>query len=232
MLVLGCAVTVLWLLGLGFVVFVNFDKAIALELNAWGDFLAGGFAPLAFFWLVIGYFQQGKELALNRKTLSLQVEELKNSVEQQRELALVAKEEVKILISEQERKYRYDKLRAQPDFRFSRFSDGWGDNNYMAYFTFSNVGANIQHLYATLIRCKVRCVISYGEFNSAWDSGEEHTFIMLFSDYEQYRSVEEIVVGVCFVDNIGEKVRQALYISFDHNGGVVLSKGEWQGQDS
>lgn len=54
-----------------------------LELNAKGDFLAGIFAPLAFLWLVYGYYQQGQELKQNTEALRLQAEELKNSVEQQ-----------------------------------------------------------------------------------------------------------------------------------------------------
>lgn len=33
-----------------------------IELNQFGDFLAGAFGPLAIFWLVLGFFQQGQEL--------------------------------------------------------------------------------------------------------------------------------------------------------------------------
>ncbi len=36
-----------------------------IELNALGDFLAGIFAPVAFFWLILGYVQQGKRLDQN-----------------------------------------------------------------------------------------------------------------------------------------------------------------------
>jgi hypothetical protein len=49
--------------------------------NMWGDWAAGLAAPIAFLWLVLGYFQQGEELRL-------QVRELNASVEQQ--TALVA----------------------------------------------------------------------------------------------------------------------------------------------
>ncbi len=45
-----------------------------IRLNEWGDLLAGLFAPLAFLWLVVGYYQQGQEL-------KAQVAELKNSVD-------------------------------------------------------------------------------------------------------------------------------------------------------
>lgn len=33
-----------------------------IRLNEWGDLLAGLFAPLAFLWLVVGYYQQGQEM--------------------------------------------------------------------------------------------------------------------------------------------------------------------------
>lgn len=54
-----------------------------MKLNEFGDFLAGAFAPLAFFWFVIGYFQQGKELQLQREELRLTTDALQG---QEREL--------------------------------------------------------------------------------------------------------------------------------------------------
>lgn len=45
-----------------------------IRLNEWGDLLAGLFAPLAFLWLVVGYFLQKREL-------NLQIEELRKSVD-------------------------------------------------------------------------------------------------------------------------------------------------------
>lgn len=57
------------------------SEFVDLELNAKGDFLAGVFAPLAFLWLVFGYYQQGRELKLNTKALELQARELQISNE-------------------------------------------------------------------------------------------------------------------------------------------------------
>ncbi|WP_425063717.1 hypothetical protein [Pyruvatibacter mobilis] len=45
------------------------------DTNEFGDFLAGVAAPLAFLWLVLGFFQQGEELRL-------QVKEMSDSVKQ------------------------------------------------------------------------------------------------------------------------------------------------------
>jgi hypothetical protein len=48
--------------------------------NAWADFCAGVVAPIAFLWLVLGYYQQGDELKQNTQALKLQEEELHNQV--------------------------------------------------------------------------------------------------------------------------------------------------------
>lgn len=61
-----------------------------MELNNLGDFLAGVFGPIAILWLVLGFFQQGYELRQNNKALKLQAEELKNSVDQQKEMVGIA----------------------------------------------------------------------------------------------------------------------------------------------
>jgi hypothetical protein len=59
-----------------------------MQLNDWGDLLGGLTFPLALFWLVIGYFQQGEELRLNTKALQAGQEALKRQVA---ETALSAK---------------------------------------------------------------------------------------------------------------------------------------------
>ena len=65
-----------------------------LTLNEVGDFFAGAFGPLAIFWVVLGFFQQGKELRNSVETLKLQASELANSVEQQRELVSVSRDAI------------------------------------------------------------------------------------------------------------------------------------------
>jgi hypothetical protein len=58
------------------VLILVFDNSAAMSLNAWGDFLAGITAPLAFYWLIVGYFQQKTELNQNTQALRLQKEEM------------------------------------------------------------------------------------------------------------------------------------------------------------
>lgn len=64
------------------------------DLNELGDFLAGAFGPLAIWWLVLGYFQQGIELRQNSEALRLQAKELKASVEQQTLMVEVAEQQL------------------------------------------------------------------------------------------------------------------------------------------
>lgn len=87
----GVLVSLLWIGVMAIVVFSDPAITHAMKPNEWGDFFAGFFAPLAFLWLILGYMQQGDELQLSTKALRLQAEELKNSVQQQRELVAVTR---------------------------------------------------------------------------------------------------------------------------------------------
>lgn len=95
---------------------IGWIRAEPLALNEVGDFLAGLFGPLAIFWLVLGFFQQGEELRNSVDTLKLQAKELAASVSQQKELVHVTREQ---LAHEREvlglQKTERQKL-AQPDF--------------------------------------------------------------------------------------------------------------------
>lgn len=73
-----------WILTIGWLVFglyLWFFSGIPRpeNLNGVGDFIAGMFAPLAFFWLVRGYYQQNKTIKANSSLLSEQIDELKLS---------------------------------------------------------------------------------------------------------------------------------------------------------
>ncbi|TQV85176.1 hypothetical protein FKG94_03025 [Exilibacterium tricleocarpae] len=104
-----------WILFWVFIISCNWGSSKALTLNEWGDFFAGTFAPLAFLWLIAGYIQQGIELRQNTRTLqqqeealTLQVQELKASVEQQKELVSITKTDLVY-------RKRLAKIEAQPN---------------------------------------------------------------------------------------------------------------------
>jgi hypothetical protein len=94
-LIFGVLVSFIWLLGIYLFSRSN-GYTLPTSLNELGDFLAGIFAPIAFFWLILGYIQQGKQLDQNtraleqqEKALQLQINEMKESVKQQKEIALI-----------------------------------------------------------------------------------------------------------------------------------------------
>lgn len=81
----------------GVVIYIRWDSLPTLKtipLNEFGDFFAGVFGPIALFWLILGYLQQGKELRQSSEALKLQAEELNNSVKQQEELVNVTNKQI------------------------------------------------------------------------------------------------------------------------------------------
>ena len=94
------AITVIWLGVIGLTWFFGSLES-PKSLNELADFLAGIFAPIAFFWLILGYIQQGKQLDQNtraleqqERALQLQINEMKESVKQQKELSKIQNEQI------------------------------------------------------------------------------------------------------------------------------------------
>lgn len=77
----GVIVAVSWVLFWAIFVACKWPDVRNMPLNNLGDFLAGVFAPVAFLWLTLGYFQQGDELRQNTQALKMQANELKQSNE-------------------------------------------------------------------------------------------------------------------------------------------------------
>jgi hypothetical protein len=63
------------------VVFVGVENVLYFTPNEIGDLLTGFFTPLAFFWIIVGYFQQSVELRKYNDVLRQQSEELKRATE-------------------------------------------------------------------------------------------------------------------------------------------------------
>jgi hypothetical protein len=86
----GVAVSVGYLAGLAWIRWpFSLETLRQIPLNELGDFLAGAMGPIAILWLILGFLQQGDELRL-------QVEELKNSVEQQGKVAKAALDQLEL----------------------------------------------------------------------------------------------------------------------------------------
>ena len=94
---IGAIVTVGYAAFISYLLYGRFGQFNTMSLNEVGDFLAGIFGPLAIFWLILGFIQQGKELKQNTEALELQAQELKNSVEQQKELVSVSRQQFSLV---------------------------------------------------------------------------------------------------------------------------------------
>lgn len=81
---MGLSLTLLWLLtgALYISTGVGWSGFVQLPAEELGSFLEGAFAPLAFLWLVIGYFLQQQELIQNTQALRAQAEEIGRTAEQ------------------------------------------------------------------------------------------------------------------------------------------------------
>ena len=84
---IGLALTGVYLAGLVIYLWVQGQNPADLRLNELGDFLGGVSSPLAFMWLVLGFFQQSREIRLSSKALHLQAREMQRSVDEHRRIA-------------------------------------------------------------------------------------------------------------------------------------------------
>ena len=98
--VFGLAVSTLYVSGMTLTAIIRFDELKSLGLHEIGDFLAGVFAPLALLWLILGYFQQGKELRQNSDALALQARELHQAAEHAGGLLEMARKEHELALTQ------------------------------------------------------------------------------------------------------------------------------------
>ena len=118
-----------------------------LSLNELGDFLGGVFGPLATFWLILGFLQQGQELKQNTQALKLQADEIWNSVEQQERLAKASEEQLKLLIDESKKEKKRLLKSQQPNFKLVRARGTTADaNNATFEAVITNIGATASNL--------------------------------------------------------------------------------------
>jgi hypothetical protein len=103
----GVGVSAAYVVGLLIYAWCVRSAMLNMKPDEFATFLSGVFAPLAFLWLVLGFRQQGDELQNSARALWLQGEELRNSVEQQRQLVEVSREQLASELA--------DRLRAEED---------------------------------------------------------------------------------------------------------------------
>ena len=85
--IIGLWLSAIYVVGLVIYLAVQGQNPAELRLNELGDFLGGVPSPLAFLWLVLGFFQQSREIRLSNKALHLQAKEMRRSVDEHRRIA-------------------------------------------------------------------------------------------------------------------------------------------------
>lgn len=190
--ILAWILTILWLAFWGCYFFAS-DTEGPLKANEVGDFLAGVTAPVAFFWLILGYFQQGEELRQNTEALKLQEYALKQQVEETRELVRITAEQAAATIGAHHFNQQMQVRQAQPHFVATGGSHGTAGSKL----TVSNLGATI-----TKVRTvpegafKLRPVVS-----ESWGSGEGRVFEISPDDYSTDGEIGRI--RLFYRDSIG-----------------------------
>lgn len=189
-----------------------------LRPNEWGDFLAGFFAPLVFMWLIYGYHQQGKEL-------SLQIEELSNSVAQQKSLAITAQQELDLLIDREKRQTELEIINAQPYFHVKDFEIKQLQTHGALFFIFSFNLKNSRNLCRSLFTMYSK---DYVNNQLVWEGADflptdlEKGININFNIHSRYVIDEREDISVLYLkffytDAIDVIRIQILKITIDHN---------------
>ncbi|WP_159955678.1 hypothetical protein [Pseudomonas sp. R76] len=142
--VVGGVVTSVYLVGVAVLVYWKRASLPGLELNAIGDFLAGVFGPIAFLWLVLGYLQQGRELKLSSEALQLQAQELKNSVDQQKEMVGIAGRQLETELENVRYAREIAEYESRPNIKFSARVPTANMQSMDVYIKIENIGKNAE----------------------------------------------------------------------------------------
>ncbi|MDT8923814.1 hypothetical protein RBE51_13420 [Pseudomonas taiwanensis] len=84
---LGAVLSVAWVVVAAFVI-VLYSNGESLSASGWGDLFAGLFGPIAIIWIVLGFVQQGRQI-------SLQVDELKDSIATQKQMVKITEQQLR-----------------------------------------------------------------------------------------------------------------------------------------
>lgn len=230
--IVALILTVAYLAGVFF--YADLDSATIkdLSLNNLGDFLAGVFAPLAFLWLVAGYFLQSKEIGQNtkaleqqEKALKLQAEELQASVEQQTLIAQATREQLKHLLDEAKRNYNKEKINAQPIFTIPRDAcePVKSNNGFIYNFEITNARNAISDVSISLMPEQLldeRWRLLSPAIFPNW--GEDHIkpIEFIYSSDKTPTKGAALAIDIDFIDAIGEDSRVTFEGEIDNYGNL------------
>lgn len=198
--------------------------------NAWGDFFAGASAPMAFLWLVVGYFQQGDELRQNtqalklqEKALQLQVEELRASVEQQKHLVEVTRQDLELARSAMEAQKRKERLAAQPVVKNRGGNAEREADGILMIINFENVGHLATDICLEIVDDNIGLTMERTAFDN-WAPGS--TISTSFRYKTGVKSDSDALLRFSYIDGLGERNNQTATVSMNNDGLLVFKHTE------
>jgi hypothetical protein len=208
---IGITITAVYSLVIFALIYGRVSQLITMPLNELGDFLAGVFGPLAIFWLILGFLQQGKELQQSTQALELQAQELNNSVQQQRELVEVTREQVEAELEA----LKYERQRqvdlAKPNFIFHGVGGSHhGDGTSKLRTTINNTGGTVTH--ATIFSDGVITFVPNAM--PSWETNREH---MIEWAYKKIQKNEEINIFIEYTDSLGNRDKKSFVMVIDNS---------------
>ncbi len=207
---LGIVVTIIYIIFIGWILKDKWSSFTELTLNEVGDFCAGVFGPITFFWVILGFVMQTKELKQSSDALKLQAQELRNSVEQQKEMVGLTKEQIERDLQHAEDLRQKQRTAAQASIVFlgcSTFQNIGGEISYD--FKLRNSGASVTNVKISPIDSETYEIIP--SKNNVWDSGVVITPRSTFSNdnvFPRYVPFE-----VSYLDAMNQPVNQKLKIT-------------------
>lgn len=239
------SISILWIISMACLLILKRNTLGKLGLNEIGDALAGAFAPLGFFWLVAGFYQQGKGLEQNSEALKLQVKELKASTDalnlQAKELRNSVDEQKRIFeIQKSEMLSKHFAARPHLEFKTSQFRkqevviDEYYDDegNYLGEesaeignfnLEVKNLGEVVRHF--SLIDKESKFAIS-SKFEINKNSAESICINLDPQEFSFLKDSNEIVkeFDIIYFDTFGKKFQQKITIIVAQD---YLSKGHF-----
>ncbi len=206
---IGTVITTIYLLGFTWFIFGRLPQLQTMELNSVGDFLAGAFGPIAFFWLILGFMQQGAELRVSADALRMQADELRASVEQQT-----------ALVAAQQRSLENHERSLEPLLQMKYTQNHQHEGDYYSGFSLANIGSYCEGVSVVL---SVDGVDQYPIALESLYSGVERHFML----HDVSEDSRKLIVKVNYVKVSGRMNHQSfeLYTYHDEDGpGVSVRK--------
>lgn len=192
------------------IIFIFFEPSqkVLLTSNELGDFLAGVFAPLAFFYLYLGFKQQGKAINDSNIHISEQLEIQKEMMELQKTERLEREHAVKPILEFYPEILSGNKIINHNE----KFIEVPNTKKYRLKLSIKNLGEKITHV-------SIQCTKPFNktfEFNRVLDKNDklitEH-FIESNLFPHQSSALSDIDIEIIYTTSIGAKYRSIFEIN-------------------